>query len=296
MQMFEFLGVLFGCCIRTGVRIALDLPAFVWKPLVGDQLTRADLAAVNVHAVETLKLIESFDEETFEATINQTFTTELSDKSVVELKENGANIRVTYADRHEYVALALAARLSEHKQQIEAIRRGIGQLVPLQLLNLLAWNDLEVLICGRTYIDIELLRRHTKYADGISPESQHIEMFWDVLNSFDQETRRLFIRFAWAQDRLPADDAEFERLHTRLMIKPSSSSDPDGALPRSDTCFFNLELPAYTNEATMRAKLLYAISSTMTMNADEEGADLHGARGNDGRFGRRGFGDEDSDY
>jgi hypothetical protein len=45
----------------------------------------------------------------------------------------------------------------------------------------------------------------------------------------------MFIRFAWAQERLPADDAEFVRSRTRLLIKPSQYAQPDRALPRADT-------------------------------------------------------------
>jgi hypothetical protein len=36
----------------------LDLPPFVWKPLAGETLTRADLAAIDYSTVETLKFIE----------------------------------------------------------------------------------------------------------------------------------------------------------------------------------------------------------------------------------------------
>jgi hypothetical protein len=139
IQMYEFLGLLFGCCIRTGVRFPLDLPPFVWKPLVNDSLTRYDLEQVDKHAADTLKYIESVDEKDFDTAIVETFTARLSDKSTVELKDNGANIKVTYENRKEYIHLVLAARLSEHRQQIDAIRRGIALSLPLQLLNLLTW-------------------------------------------------------------------------------------------------------------------------------------------------------------
>jgi len=75
-------------------------------------------------------------------------------------------------------------------------------------------------------------------------EAPHIQMFWRVLEKMDQASRRKFIRFAWAQERLPATDDEFIRSHTRLLIKPSMYPNPDKTLPRADTCFFNIELPA----------------------------------------------------
>jgi hypothetical protein len=43
----------------TGVRLNLDLPAWVWKPLVGDPLTRADLAAIDYATAEVLHVLTS---------------------------------------------------------------------------------------------------------------------------------------------------------------------------------------------------------------------------------------------
>lgn len=287
LQLFEHLGLLFGCSLRTGVRFPLPLPAFVWKPLVGDQLTTSDLAAVDFSAVESLKFIESCPIETLDQTLHQNFTTKLSDGTVVELKENGTSIQVNAENRQEYVGLVLAARLTEHTSAIEAIRRGISKIVPIQLLNMLTARDLELLICGNSFIDIDLLRRHTKYS-GVSPDAPHIDMFWRVLEDFDQAHRRLFIKFAWAQEALPSDDAEFIRTHTRFLIKASSQSNPDKSLPKSDTCFFNLMLPAYSTEDIMKERLVYAVTSCSSMDADNDVEDIHERRG-----GRRGFGGEE---
>jgi len=280
---------LFGCSLRTGVRFPIPLPSFVWKPLVGDQLTTSDLAAVDFSAVESLKFIESCPIETLAQTIHQNFTTKLSDGTVVELKENGTNIQVNPENRQEYVGLVLAARLTEHTAAIEAIRRGVSKIVPIQLLNMLTARDLELLICGNSYIDVELLRRHTKYS-GVNPDDPHIDIFWEVLESLDQAHRRLFIKFVWAQEALPSDDAEFIRTHTRFLIKASSSAYPDKTLPKSDTCFFNLMLPAYSSKEIMKEKLIYAVTSCSSMDADNDVEDIHERRG--GRGGR-GFGGEE---
>jgi hypothetical protein len=85
LPLCEMLGVLMGCCIRTGVRLNLDLPAWVWKPLVGDPLTRVDLAAIDYATAEILKYVDGCDEEKFVATMDETFSTTLSDGTPVDL-------------------------------------------------------------------------------------------------------------------------------------------------------------------------------------------------------------------
>jgi len=43
LSLFTFLGVLMGVCIRTNTNLAINLPSFVWKQLVGQRLTIDDV-------------------------------------------------------------------------------------------------------------------------------------------------------------------------------------------------------------------------------------------------------------
>ena len=73
----------------------------------------------------------------------------------------------------------------------------------------------------------------------MTPEQfPHLTYFWSALESFSEDEKRWFINFAWGQESLPADDAEFDRTHTRLLIKPPpiSYTEQDLLLPKADTC------------------------------------------------------------
>jgi hypothetical protein len=91
-----------------------------------------------------------------------------------------------------------------------------------------------------------------------------------------QDQRRRFIKFVWGQERLPSTDAEYVRRGVRLLIKPvvaASAGHADNLLPRSDTCFFNLELPAYSSEEVMFARLLTVANIDCGLDGDDvEGA------------------------
>ena len=189
-------------------------------------------------------------------------------------------------------------------------------MVPVCLLRLFSPSEAERLFCGRATIDVALLKKHTEYS-GVSADAPHIRYFWQVLEEFGQEERRRFVKFAYAQERLPATSEEFEQYpRTRMLIKaaslPSSSpsrsrssptrsqaitaagrsgsgsgsgsasdanassDNPEGSgdmeplseeqrridqmLPRADTCFFNVLLPAYSSLAVMRQRLTTIVS------------------------------------
>jgi len=271
LNMYEFLGRLMGLSIRTGGLLNLDLPSFFWKPLVNINPKMNDLKQIDVSTSRALKYFLKCTKEQLETEMpEQNFTTWLSNGTRVPLKEGGENIRVTFENREEYVRLVEQVRLHEGKLQSEAIRRGLGDIIPLSLLSLCSFQDLEWKVCGKPYIDINLLKRHTT-CSGVSPDAAHISYFWQTLQEFNQPDRRGFLRFSWAQERLPATDEEFERTKTRMMIKPFSGlSDPNSAFPKADTFFFNIMLPEYTSQRILRDRLLYAIyTDSHSMNADE---------------------------
>lgn len=70
LEMFEFLGLLFGCCIRTGVRLPIDLPSFIWKPLVNAALTRQDLDDIDHQTCQVLDFIENCEEKEFQQLVD----------------------------------------------------------------------------------------------------------------------------------------------------------------------------------------------------------------------------------
>ena len=150
-------------------------------------------------------------------------------------------IPVTWPSSKLYAQQLEETRLYECIQQIQAIRRGMSDIIPPQVLCLFSPSELALLTCGRNEIDIAMLRRHTEYSSGLSDSTPHIQWFWDILDKeFDQKQKQKFIKFTYAQERLPASDAEWQKI--RMLIKPSAvtSQHQDHVLPHAETCFFNL--------------------------------------------------------
>jgi len=160
-------------------------------------------------------------------------------------------------------------RLHESDRAIFAMRDGLSSIVPSALLPILTASELELLVCGKDGVDIDLLQNNTEYDDDISPTSPHIESFWRVLRGFDNEDRSRFLKFVWARERLPMTEAEFhQRFKIQASVGDGPKDNPDGYLPKAHTCFFSLNLPAYSCDEVMEEKLLYAIYNCTEMDAD----------------------------
>ena len=82
---------------------------------------------------------------------------------------------------NDYVSEVIKARLKESQLQYNAIKRGIAKHIPPSLFNIVTAKELEIWVCGRNNVDIDLLRHHTKYqggSDAYSEEHAVIKNFW----------------------------------------------------------------------------------------------------------------------
>ncbi len=226
-------------------------------------------------------------EEQFKTSYPENYCAILSDDTTEELIPGGNDITVEYQKIDEYISMLLKARLYESVLQCNAVRKGISLIVPLAFLNFLTHKEIESLICARPTVDLQMLKRHTRYGAGLNENSDRVKFFWEVMQELSEADKLKVIKFCWGQERLPASEEEYERRNVRFMIKPSmrSRGDEEKALPKADTCFFNLELPGYKSKENLKSKLLLAITTDcVSMNReDQQSLDPRGG----GRFEER---------
>jgi len=262
LDMIELIGYLIGFSMRTQYTLDLDLASNHWKQLSGQPLSIEDLTGIDALTVQTMKdfdaIIPDAKDEDFPDLGH--FVTQLSDGTEVELKENGKFIAVTPENCSEYSRLVIKARLEESSLQIEALKRGLGRVVPLELLQMFSGAELETMVCGRPEVDLELMKRHTTY-EGVSSGDAHVQFMWRALESFSTEQRKKFLRFVWGRSRLPSSDEAF-----RQNFKVAGFSGNNRALPRAHTCFFQIDLPNYQSYESARQQILYAVENCTEMD------------------------------
>ncbi|KUF76294.1 E3 ubiquitin-protein ligase HERC2 [Phytophthora nicotianae] len=272
VQMAEFLGKLAGVAVRTKTPLDLNLPPAVWKLLVGQRVTRHDIEAIHQGCFQVVDTIASLDahgitEEMFDDLVDANFTVLSSTRETVELVPGGKHLHVTWGDREEYASAVETYRLTEFAPVCGDISRGVGTILPAPTLGIFSWHELRTLICGKPTVDIVLLRRRTIYGDGCQATDPHIAYFWDVLAEFTDEQKSSFLRFVWGRSRLPTHAADFTQ-DFKISGLPKATGRADMYLPIAHTCFFSIDLPAYSCREVMRDKLVYAITHCQSIDAD----------------------------
>jgi len=180
-------------------------------------------------------------------------------------------LSVTWENKDRFIETFTKFRLTEFQTQCEAIKRGLESVVPVEVLSLLTWQELELLVCGRTALDLELLKANTTYS-GHSASDSHIQLFWQMMSDrLTPDEQAKFLRFVWGRSRLPLRSSDFER---PFKISSHSPSDSAGGargqtyLPISHTCFFTLDLPRYQSLDVMHKKIVFAINHCVAVDGD----------------------------
>ena len=255
---FAFVGQLMGAMFRSQECLALSLPQFLWKQLVGEPVTWSrDFVSIDSAEVRFIESIETMSKEKFNdafaGALN--YTTVISGGETIPLLEDGSEKLVAYEDRLEYCRLVKEKRMMETTKQVNALRKGFCKVVPADVLRLLTWQELEVKVCGNPEISIEKLKASARYDGGLSATSKRVEMMWKALEKFTNEERSRLLRFITGRRRLPCT----------IYI---DSMDGSSKLPTSATCSNTLYLPRYDNVSEAVDRLRYAAYNCVAIDTD----------------------------
>ena len=66
----------------------------------------------------------------------------------VPLYKGGENVLVTGGNCEEYVGLCEKFRVEEISKRCKAIREGLSTIVPIGIVNMWTWEQLELNVCG----------------------------------------------------------------------------------------------------------------------------------------------------
>jgi E3 ubiquitin-protein ligase HERC2 len=265
MVLFKFLGRFIGFAIRTKSPIAVKIAKPVWKKLLGFPITPADIKEIDENFVKSheclLKVEEDgVTEDTFEYLPLELFP---------PITYQGGVIEISWATRVQYVNAAYALKYRQWDKQIEQIKVGLNEIVPIQILSLFSPEEVETLVCGSAEFNWNLLKQNTKYSGDFTAAHDTIKYLWETLESFNPTESELFLRFVWGKTRLPNSSSDFS--HTFEVQSLSGRAD---AFPTSATCFFKLNLPVYLSKDVLKEKLLYAIENCTRIDSDNNAGNI----------------------
>jgi len=256
---YELIGSILGLSIYNGVIVDIHFPRIVYKKLLNMKANLEDLKETNPNLGTGLQKLLAFEgnvEEVYEHSfqINYEF---FGETRTHDLKEGGASIPLTNANRQEYVDLYVKYLLEDSvKKQFDAFMKGFKLLCDSPGFRLFRAEELELLICGSALLDFEALEKGTQYDNGFSKDHPVIKNFWEVVHSLEMEQKKKLLFFATGSDRSPIGG-----LGQLNFVITKHGPDSD-RLPSAHTCFNILLLPEYSSKEKLQERLLAAITNS----------------------------------
>ena len=187
----------------------------------------------------------------------------------VELVKGGAKIAVTEKNKAQYVAEYARFKLAKAEgleAAIKTFRRGMFDVLPSDLLQILSAQELELMLCGMPVIDVSQWKASACYsgytANGtmLSAASQLAVWFWDVVEALPQAERALLLKFSTGSAAVPSQGFEhLLGLHGEQRFTLAVVAGGSDRLPLASTCFNLLKLPEYSSKALLEERLHVAL-------------------------------------
>jgi len=165
--------------------------------------------------------------------------------TVVPLIKGGESCGVTAKNKHQYLRKwANFALVKRQEKQIARMRLGFASVLPLDIVNILTAQELELLLCGLPTFSVAELREQT-VVHNLEHFDRTLEWFWSTVASMSSTELCFLLQFVTGSSRLPAGG--FAALAHKFTIECDGSADPDH-LPTAHTCFNKLDLPRYSSQ------------------------------------------------
>lgn len=280
---FVLLGQIVGKALQDGRVLDIPFSKAFYKLILDKELTVYDIQSFDVQLgrallefqalVERRRYLESINDEQSPKELDLCFHgTKIEDLCLeftlpgypdYDPKSASDAKMVNMSNLEEYVSFILDATIRTGIcRQVEAFKSGFDQVFPIRHLQLFSEEELDHLLCGEHElwnVQTNELLDHIKFDHGYTASSPPIVNLLQIIQEFDHEQQRSFLRFVTGAPRLPSGG--LASLSPKLtIVRKHCSKWPDADLPSVMTCANYLKLPPYSSKERMKEKLLYAIT------------------------------------
>jgi ubiquitin-protein ligase E3 C len=223
----------------------------------------ADLSTMDRTLCNNLMFLKTYDGNAEDLCLSFAITkSEFGCNEEMALIPGGKNKDVTDLNKHHYIELVAKHYVCDQvKEQSEAFRRGLWDVIDRQWLRIFNEPELQVVISGATdgSVDVEDIKANTKYVGGYTIFDRNVHNFWKVVSSFNERQRADLLKFVTSCERPPP--LGFASMNPPFTIQRVQINKDEEKLPTASTCFNILKLPTYSSAKVMKTKLLYSIES-----------------------------------
>ena len=265
LHMAQLYGLLLGKALLEGVPVHSPLCKPLFKALLRASLGLEDLKFLDIHLYKSLKFMLENDitDLIFETFCVTEVSFEFQESQITDLVPSGRSIPVTETNKSKYVELRVDWELRKSAEAaISGLLIGFYTVIPEELLRSFMPEELELAICGLSFIDVTDWEANTEYRGDYHARHKVILWFWQILQDLPQPQLVKLLQFVTGTTRLPVEGFRMLKTLRGDPAKFTIEAVPytlQSVYPRAHTCFNRLDLPQFPSPSELQSRLLYVI-------------------------------------
>ena len=255
---YELIGKILGLSIYNGIILDIKFPLALYKKLLRVEPCLEDIKEIDEELYNNFCYLLKMNDENLESEIDSNFTTLIEkdgEKIIIPLIENGENIMINNENKKKFIDLYVDWFFNKSISNFYLnFEKGFYKVFDKDLSKILTPEELELIICGSSYLDFHELQKVCIYKDGYNKDSLTIKYFWEIVFDFDEEEKKKLLSFITGCDRAPINGLG------NLIISITRIGADVNKLPSAYTCFNDLLLPDYKDKDLLKKCLIIGIN------------------------------------
>lgn len=248
MMLYNFVGQFIAAAFNNKKTTNIKLSSFIWKRMLGEEITIEDMKDYDKDYYESLKWILDNDPSLLEMTF--------VDSNDVELCKYGGDILVTNENKEEYIKLIIENKIiNENIEYLDSIANGFRSVVDFDIISLFDTQKIQEIVYGVETIDVNDWMQNTVYNRECKKE---FDNFFRIISKWSNEKLQKLLVFATGSSNVPFGGFKNFVNYGGTFTLHFNKNDLN-ALPTSHTCFNKIEIPCYPSYQIFEQKLTLAI-------------------------------------
>ena len=265
MEIFYFIGKIFALALMDELTINSCFNIYIYKIILDEPVTIEDLVFIDTEIYHSIEKLQKMNDL---SNLGLFFVQDEKDENgqinTVDLIVDGSNIPVTKDNLDYYFQKKIEYIMNKDRLLINQIKKGLYTYIPEPLIKIFTSNELELILNGTPFIDINDWIENTSY-EGYEPSDDIIIHFWEIVRELDQEKLKRLLQFSTGSTRVPVGGFKC-LISNRGNLSPFSISkinyeEGKQNYIKARTCFNRIILPNFPDESKLLEGINFVIEN-----------------------------------